>query len=158
MHYDQFLTQNMATTIEAKAPDTAVVPPAPGDGELDPNQAHNTASPSTDTTQPVTHDPASIDTHIQLPPEHQRRPSATAVIDAVLAEDEEKTKHQSVPVTEPPTSKSRRSSRSMSRSRPTSAAGSRRGSTSVWDHDAEKKQRKLVKKIFGHRWIPDFLK
>ncbi|KXT11834.1 hypothetical protein AC579_4280 [Pseudocercospora musae] len=131
------MTETMATTNAAKVPDTAVIPPTPGNA----------------TENPIS--PPSVDSPTQSP--EDRRPSATEVINAVLAEEEAKHRQHSASA-EAPASKSRASSRSRSRSRPTSAAGSRRGSTSVWENDPEKKQRKLVEKIFGHRWTPDFLK
>ncbi|KXT02012.1 hypothetical protein AC578_6540 [Pseudocercospora eumusae] len=133
-HYDPFMTDTMATTTAAKVPDTAVIPPTPG------NETQNPISP------PSSHSPTQST--------QDRRQSATEVINAVLAEDEAKNRQNR----DAPPTKSRTSSRSRSRSRPTSAAGSRRGSTSVWDNDPEKKQRKIVEKIFGHHWTPDFLK
>ncbi|KAF7192080.1 hypothetical protein HII31_06466 [Pseudocercospora fuligena] len=144
----------MATTNAAKVPDTAIIPPTPGNGKLDRVETPAIATPPADKAKPVPENPispASIDSPTQSTQE--RRQSATEVINAVLAEEEAKNRTAEAPAT-----KSRTSSRSRSRSRPTSAAGSRRGSTSVWDNDPEKKQRKLVEKIFGHRWTPDFLK
>ena len=154
MHYDPFMNENMATTNAAKVPETAIIPPTPSNGEHIQEQLPAYASPIADSAGIVTENPvspASIGSPTQSPQE--RRLSATEVIDAVLAEDEAKNRTAEAPAT-----KSRTSSRSRSRSRPTSAADSRRGSTSVWDNDPEKKQRKLVEKIFGHRWTPDFLK